>query len=47
MLDPPEYDELEWEEHSIDDVDPEDSDLYMYKQAAADASSRWQNERNF
>lgn len=46
MLDPLDEDELELPELSIDDIDPEDSDFYMYAEAAANASSCWQNSRN-
>lgn len=46
MLDPPEDDLEDWEEHSIDDVDPEDFDMYMLHEAADNAASSWQNSRN-
>lgn len=46
MLDPPEDELEEWEERSIDDIDPEDSDLYMLYEAADNAASGWQNSRN-
>lgn len=51
MLDPPDdyddrYDDGRYDDERGDDVEPDYNDGYD-DEAAANASSRWQNERNF